>query len=122
MHAANRLAVHQSLVHPRDALELTGALPGTGRHSVGLHVGGTAEVEPWWHGGAGERNLARLVAPLLETRVTVLDVGRVLLAPTCRATTCTPRTGGCSTWVPASAPGTSPPASPPRTRAGAPTS
>ncbi|PRY48463.1 hypothetical protein LY71_109100 [Geodermatophilus tzadiensis] len=79
MHAANRLAVHQSLVHPRDALELTGALPGTGWHSVGLHVGGTAEVEPWWHGGAGERNLARLVALLLETRVTVLDVGRVQL-------------------------------------------
>jgi hypothetical protein len=79
VHAANRLAVHQSLVHPRDALELTEALPGTGWHSVGLHVGGTAEVEPWWRGGAGERNLARLVALLLETRVTVLDVGRVQL-------------------------------------------
>ena len=79
MHAPNRLAVHQSAVHPRDALELTGALPGTGWHSVGLHVGGTEEVEPWWRGGAGERNLARLVALLLETRVTVLDVGRVQL-------------------------------------------
>ncbi|GAB3318243.1 hypothetical protein GCM10027451_36900 [Geodermatophilus aquaeductus] len=79
MHAPNRLAVHQSLVHPRDVLELTEALPGTGWHSVGLHVGGAQEVEPWWHGGAGERNLARLVALLLETRVTVLDVGRVHL-------------------------------------------
>jgi hypothetical protein len=79
VHAPNRLAVHQSAVHPRDALELTGALPGTGWHSVGLHVGGTEEVEPWWRGGAGERNLARLVALLLETRVTVLDVGRVQL-------------------------------------------
>lgn len=79
MRAANRLAVHQSVVHPHDALELTEALPGTGWHSIGLHVGGTEEVEPWWRGGAGERNLARLVALLLETRVTVLDVGRVQL-------------------------------------------
>ena len=79
VHAPNRLAVHQSLVHPHDVLDLTAALPGTGWHSVGLHVGGTAEAEPWWHGGAGERNLARLVTLLLETRVTVLDVGRVQL-------------------------------------------
>ncbi len=75
----NRLAVHQSVVHPRDALELTELLAGTRWDSVGLHVGGAEEVEHWWSGGAGERNLAKLVDQLLETRVTVLDVGRVEL-------------------------------------------
>ncbi len=75
----NRMVVHQSVVHPRDALELTELLPGTGWDSVGLHVGATEEVEHWWSGGTGERNLARLVDLLLRTRVTVLDVGRVLL-------------------------------------------
>ncbi|WP_346623548.1 hypothetical protein [Blastococcus montanus] len=75
----NRLAVHQSVVHPRDAHQLTELLSGSDWDSVGLHVGGTDEVEHWWSGGAGERNLARLVDLLLETRVTVLDVGRVEL-------------------------------------------
>jgi hypothetical protein len=75
----NRMVVHQSVVHPRDALELTELLPGTGWDSVGLHVGAAEEVEHWWSGGTGERNLARLVDLLLETRVTVLDVGRVVL-------------------------------------------
>lgn len=77
--AVNRLAVHQSLVHPRDALELAGLLPGTGWHSLGLHVGAAEEVEQWWTGGAGQRNLAGLVELLLRNRVTVLDVGRVQL-------------------------------------------
>jgi hypothetical protein len=75
----NRMVVHQSLVHPRDPLELTELLPGTGWNSLGLHVGAAEEVEHWWSGGTGERSLARLVELLLETRVTVLDVGRVLL-------------------------------------------
>src|SRR3954447_13220885 len=75
----NRMVVHQSVVHPRDPLELTELLPGTGWDSLGLHVGATEEVEHWWSGGTGERNLARLVDLLLETRVTVLDVGRVRL-------------------------------------------
>jgi hypothetical protein len=73
------MVVHQSVVHPRGPLELTELLPGTGWDSVGLHVGATEEVEHWWSGGTGERNLARLVELLLETRVTVLDVGRVRL-------------------------------------------
>jgi hypothetical protein len=77
--AVNRLAVHQSVVHPHDALELTELLPATGWDSVGLHVGAAEEVEHWWSGGAGQRNLARLVDLLLQTRVTVLDVGRVQL-------------------------------------------
>jgi hypothetical protein len=42
-------------------------------------VGAAEEVEHWWSGGAGQRNLARLVDLLLENRVTVLDVGRVQL-------------------------------------------
>jgi hypothetical protein len=75
----NRMVVHQSVVHPRDPLELTELLPGTGWDSLGLHVGAAEEVEHWWSGGTGERNLARLVDLLLETRVTVLDVGRVRL-------------------------------------------
>jgi hypothetical protein len=75
----NRLVVHQSVVHPRDPLELTELLPGTGWDSLGLHVGAAEEVEHWWSGGTGERNLARLVDLLLQTRVTVLDVGRVRL-------------------------------------------
>ena len=75
----NRMVVHQSVVHPRDPLELTELLPGTGWDSLGLHVGATEEVEHWWSGGTGERNLARLVDLLLQTRVTVLDVGRVVL-------------------------------------------
>jgi hypothetical protein len=75
----NRMVVHQSVVHPRDPLELTELLPGTGWNSLGLHVGAAEEVEHWWSGGTGERNLARLVDLLLATRVTVLDVGRVRL-------------------------------------------
>ena len=80
----NRLAVHQSVVHPRDPLELTELLPDTGWDSLGLHVGAAEEVEHWWSGGAGQRNLARLVDLLLENRVTVLDVGRVQLDQTLR--------------------------------------
>lgn len=76
----NRLAVHQSVVHPVDPVTLTELLPGTGWDSLGLHVAGLREVEHWWTGGAGQRNLARLVTTLLQTRVTVLDVGRLVLA------------------------------------------
>jgi hypothetical protein len=73
------MVVHQSVVHPRDPLELTELLHGTGWDSLGLHVGAAEEVEHWWSGGTGERNLARMVDLLLQTRVTVLDVGRVRL-------------------------------------------
>ena len=75
----NRMVVHQSVVHPLDPLQLTELLPGTGWDSLGLHVGAAEEVEHWWSGGTGEQNLARLVDLLLQTRVTVLDVGRVRL-------------------------------------------
>ena len=75
----NRLAVHQSLVHPRTPLELVDLLRDSGWDSMGVHVGAAEETEPWWAGGAGEHLLAAMVDRLLETRVTVLDVGRVLL-------------------------------------------
>jgi hypothetical protein len=75
----NRLAVHQSLVHPLTPLQLIDLLRETGWDSLGLHIGAVDETEPWWVGGAGEQLLAATVDRLLETRVTVLDVGRVRL-------------------------------------------
>jgi hypothetical protein len=77
--AVNRLAVHQSVVHPVDPFALTELLAGTGWNSIGLHVAAAGDVEAWWSGGAGRRNLARLVELLLRNRVTVLDVGRIPL-------------------------------------------
>jgi len=75
----NRLAVHQSLVHPLTPLQLIDLVRESGWDSVGLHIGAVDETEPWWTGGAGERLLAATIDRLLETRVTVLDVGVVLL-------------------------------------------
>lgn len=77
----NRLAVHQSLVHPLGPLELIDLLSASGWDSMGLHIGAIPETEQWWVGGAGEHLMAATVQRLLETRVTMLDVGRVLLAP-----------------------------------------
>jgi hypothetical protein len=77
----NRLAVHQSLVHPLDPLQLIDLLSASGWDSIGLHIGAVAETEPWWTGGAGEHLLAATIDRLLETRVTMLDVGRVVLSP-----------------------------------------
>jgi hypothetical protein len=75
----NRLAVHQSVVHPMTPLDLINVLSATGWHSLGLHIGAAEETEPWWAGGAGEHLLAATIDRLLETRITVLDVGRVVL-------------------------------------------
>jgi hypothetical protein len=75
----NRLAVHQSLVHPLTPLQLIDLLHDTGWDSLGVHVGAVDETEPWWAGGAGVQLLAATIDRLLETRVTVLDVGRVWL-------------------------------------------
>jgi hypothetical protein len=77
----NRLAVHQSLVHPLDPLQLIDLLQAAGWDSIGVHIGAVAETEQWWVGGAGERLMAATVERLLETRVTMLDVGRVVLTP-----------------------------------------
>ena len=77
----NRLAVHQSLVHPLDPLQSIDLLGAAGWDSIGVHIGAVPETEQWWVGGAGERLIAATVQRLLQTRVTMLDVGRVVLAP-----------------------------------------
>lgn len=77
----NRLAVHQSLVHPLDPVQLIDLLQQSGWDSMGLHIGAVAETEHWWAGGAGEHLLLATVERLLETRITLLDVGRVVLTP-----------------------------------------
>jgi hypothetical protein len=80
----NRIAVHQSIVHPVDPVGLVGLAERAGIDSVGLHVATTPEVEPWWVKGIGAEMLRDLVAALLAARVTVLDVGRVRLGPELR--------------------------------------
>ena len=77
----NRLSVHQSLLHPRTPLETVDLARAAGWDSVGFHVGAVEEAEPWWSAGAGQRLLAATIDRLLESRVTVLDVGRVVLGP-----------------------------------------
>ena len=80
----NRIAVHQSIVHPLDPVGLVRLAEQAGIDSVGLHVATTPEVEPWWVKGIGAEMLRDLVAALLAARVTVLDVGRVRLGPELR--------------------------------------
>lgn len=80
----NRIAVHQSIVHPLDPVGLVRLAEQAGIDSVGLHVATTPEVERWWVKGIGAEMLRDLVAALLAARVTVLDVGRVRLGPELR--------------------------------------
>jgi hypothetical protein len=80
----NRIAVHQSIVHPFDPVGLVRLAERAGIDSVGLHVATTPEVETWWVKGIGAAMLRDLVAALLAARVTVLDVGRVRLGPELR--------------------------------------
>ena len=80
----NRIAVHQSIVHPLDPVGLVRIAERAGIDSVGLHVASVEEVEPWWVKGIGSQMLRELVAALLASRVTVLDVGRVRLGPELR--------------------------------------
>lgn len=75
----NRLAVHQSLLHPRTPVETIDLAQAAGWDSIGLHIGAVEEAEPWWSGGSGQRLLGATIDRLLETRVTVLDVGLVVL-------------------------------------------
>ena len=84
MSPVNRIAVHQSIVHPVDPVGLVRLAERAGIDSVGLHVATTPEVEPWWVKGIGAEMLRDLVAALLAARVTVLDVGRVRLGPELR--------------------------------------
>jgi hypothetical protein len=80
----NRIALHQSTVHPLDPVALVDVASRAGLDSIGLRVAAAAEVEQWWSRGIGSPTLPALVDALLATRVTVLDVGRVRLAPELR--------------------------------------
>lgn len=80
----NRIALHQSTVHPLDPVQLVEVARRAGVDSVGLRVAAVAEVAQWWAKGIGSEMLHALVPALLGSRVTVLDVGRVLLGPELR--------------------------------------
>ena len=77
----NRIALHQSTVHPLDPVALVEVARGAGLDSIGLRVAAVADVEPWWSRGIGSPMLPDLIDALLAHRVTVLDVGRVPLGP-----------------------------------------
>ncbi|QJY48947.1 hypothetical protein [Pseudonocardia broussonetiae] len=80
----NRIALHQSTVHPLDPVGLVGLAVRAGIPSIGLRIAAVDEVEQWWSKGIGSAMLHALVPALLEARVTVLDVGRVHLGPELR--------------------------------------
>jgi hypothetical protein len=75
----NRIALHQSTVHPLDPVHLVDVAAQAGLDSIGLRVAASDEVGHWWAKGLGSAMLRDLVAALLDSRVTVLDVGRVEL-------------------------------------------
>jgi hypothetical protein len=81
----NRIALHQSTLHPPDPVALVEVARGAGLDSIGLRVAAAgvegAAVEPWWSRGIGSPMLPELIDALLAHRVTVLDVGRVPLGP-----------------------------------------
>jgi hypothetical protein len=77
----NRIALHQSTVHPLDPLALVEVAQGARIDSIGLRVAAVDEVQQWWGKGIGSQMLHDLVPALLSSRVTVLDVGRVVLGP-----------------------------------------
>jgi hypothetical protein len=80
----NRIALHQSTVHPMDPIELVRLAEAAGLDSIGLHVAAVDEVRQWWSKGIGSPVLHALIPALLAARVTVLDVGRVQLGPELR--------------------------------------
>jgi hypothetical protein len=80
----NRIALHQSTVHPLDPVALVDVASRAGLDSIGLRVAAVPDVERWWSRGVGSPTLRALVDALLATRVTVLDVGRVQLRPELR--------------------------------------
>ena len=77
----NRIALHQSIVHPLDPVALVDLAQRAGLDSVGLRVAAASGVEQWWSRGIGSPMLVELVDALLASRVTVLDVGRIPLGP-----------------------------------------
>jgi hypothetical protein len=79
--APNRTALHHSTVLPLSPVELVMLAREAGYASIGIRVASADEAEPWWQRGVGSPMLPALVDALLESRVTVLDVGRVELGP-----------------------------------------
>jgi hypothetical protein len=77
----NRVALHHSTVLPLSPVELVAIAHEAGFQSIGLRVASAHEAEPWWQRGIGSPMLPTLVDALLESRITVLDVGRVELGP-----------------------------------------
>jgi hypothetical protein len=77
----NRIALHHSTVLPLSPVDLVAVARKAGFDSIGLRVASADEADPWWQRGIGSPMLPALVGALLESRVTVLDVGRVELGP-----------------------------------------
>lgn len=73
----NRVAVHQSVLHPAGPVACVLAARAGGVDSVGLHVASIDDAERAWGRGAGSPLLTAVVDALLVSRVTALDVGRV---------------------------------------------
>ncbi|GAA4847744.1 hypothetical protein GCM10023201_44500 [Actinomycetospora corticicola] len=87
MAIVNRVAVHHSVLDPRDPVACVLAARAGGLDAVGLHVAAEPDAERAWGHGAGTPLLAALVDVLLVSRVTTLDVGRIDLGePTTDAT------------------------------------
>jgi hypothetical protein len=80
----NRIALHQSTVHPLDPVALVRVVEEAGLPSIGLRVTAVDDSRNWWSKGIGSAMLHELVPALLASRVTVLDVGRVELGPELR--------------------------------------
>jgi hypothetical protein len=80
----NRIALHQSTVHPMDPLRQVEVVGEAGIDSIGLRVAAVHDGQEWWSHGLGSPMLHRLIQALLASRVTVLDVGRVHLGPELR--------------------------------------
>ena len=62
----NRIALHQSTVHPLDPVALVEVARGAGLDSIGLRVAAVADVEPWWSRGIGSPMLPDLIEALLR--------------------------------------------------------
>jgi hypothetical protein len=77
----NRIALHQSVVYPMDPVAQVGVARAAGMDSIGLRVAAVDDEQAWWAKGLGSPMLHELIAALLASRVTVLDVGRVELGP-----------------------------------------
>ena len=80
----NRIALHQSTVLPLDPVQLVEVAEKAGLDSIGLRVATVPDERDWWSKGIGSPMLRDLVAALLASRVTVLDVGRIELGPELR--------------------------------------